>query len=427
MFTSIRFLRGLIGVCLLAIIAFGSAQPVYAQDFRPPSSIPAGQVVAGDVFLIGSNVSVDGDVTGDLFAIGQSIEINGEVMGSVYTLGNQISIGSAVGGSAYALGRGLEFGRDSSIGRNIYTLAVNLLTDSGAMVQDDLVAVGLQAQLAGDIGRHLRTAIIFLNVNGTIGASEDATAPSEVGYSNLFPPAFRFAVGKLRDSAVLQSTSPIESLRVRSMLQDHQDSSRSGGYPAANLRPTSQQVEIDEPAPELAREFITLLVFALFAVWLFPVKLNHWAVKVTKSPLLSAGRGFMMFSLVLVATIVLAVLIAALGLLLFDLSMWVLGIITFTLGYSALALALILFFFIIPYLSKLIIAYMIGMLLLRWLAPQSAEHRVWPLLFGLVILLLLNFVPGLGWVVGFLAALLGLGAIWLVIDDVRAIAKDATA
>jgi len=426
MFTSIRFLRGLIGVCLLAIIAFGSAQPVYAQDFRPPSSIPAGQVVAGDVFLIGSNVSVDGDVTGDLFAIGQSIEINGEVMGSVYTLGNQISIGSAVGGSAYALGRGLEFGRDSSIGRNIYTLVVNLLTDSGAMVQDDLVAVGLRGQLSGAVGRHLRTAIIFLNVNGTIGAVGENTSLSESGISNYVPPAIRFAVGKLSDAGVQQSPSLISS-RLRSMLEDQQGSPQFASKPVSNFHTSYQQVELDEPAPELAREFITLIVFALFAVWLFPVKLNHWAVKVTKAPLLSAGRGFMMFSLVLVATIVLVVLIAALGLLLFDLSMWVLGIITFTLGYSALALALILFFFIIPYLSKLIIAYMIGMLLLRWLAPQSAEHRVWPLLFGLVILLLLNFVPGLGWVVGFLAALLGLGAIWLVIDDVRAIAKDAAA
>jgi len=41
-----------------------------------------------------------------------------------------------------------------------------------------------------------------------------------------------------------------------------------------------------------------------------------------------------------------------------------------------------------------------------------------------VVLLLLNFVPGLGWVVGFLAALLGLGAMWLVIDDDRASTKE---
>ena len=426
MFSNVRYFRGLIGFCLLVVLTFGSVQPVYAQDFRPPSSVPAGQVVEGDVFLIGSTVSVDGDVTGDLFAVGQSIEVNGEVMGSVYTLGNEISIGSAVGGSAYALGRGLEFSRGSSVGRNIYILAVNILTESGAMVQDDLVAAGLQAQLSGDIGRNLRTAIIFLNVSGTIGALEEGTAPSKVRVSNLIPPAFRLAAVKLRDSAVLQSISPLESLGVRSLLEGRQEKAQFEIYPAAIARSSSQQVEIDEPAPELAREFITLLVFALFAVWLFPVKLNHWAVKVTKSPLLSAGRGFMMFSLVIVGAIVLVVLIATLGLLLFDLSMWVLGIITFTLGYSALALGLILFFFIIPYLSKLIIAYMIGMLLLRWLAPQSSEHRVWPLLFGLVVLLLLNFVPGLGWVVGFLAALLGLGAMWLVVDDDRASAVETT-
>ena len=424
MFTNVRYFRGLIGICLLAVLTFGSVQPVLAQDFRPPSTIPAGQVVEGDAFLFGSNVSVDGDVTGDLFAVGQSIVVNGDVTGSVYTLGSDISIGSAVGGSAYALGRGLEFSRDSSIGRNIYILALDILTESGAMVQDDLVAAGLQAQLSGDIGRNLRTAIIFLSVNGTIGATEDAAAPAEVRYSNLISPAFSFAAGKLRDSAVLQSASPIESLRVSSFWETHQEDYQDELRSSFKLRPSNQQVEIVEPAPELAREFITLLVFALFAVWLFPIKLNHWAVKVTKAPLLSAGRGFMMFSLVIVGAIVLVVLIATLGLLLLDLSMWVLGIITFTLGYSALALALILFFFIIPYLSKLIIAYMIGMLLLRWLAPQSAEHRIWPLLFGLVVLLLLNFVPGLGWVVGFLAALLGLGAMWLVVDDDRASTKE---
>lgn len=424
MFTKVHYFQGLVGFCLLVVLTFGSVQPVYAQDFRPPSSIPAGQVVEGDAFLIGTDVRVDGEVTGDLFAVGANIEVDGDVAGSVYTLGNQISIGSTVGGSAYGLGRGLEFSRDSSIGRNIYILAVNILTESGAIVQDDLVAAGLQAQLSGDIGRNLRTAIIFLNVSGTIGALEEDTAPSEVRDLDLIPPAFRFAAVKLRDSAVLQSISPIESLGVRNLLEDRQENAQFEIYPSAKLRPSNQKVEIDEPAPELAREFITLLVFALFAVWLFPVKLNHWAIKVTKSPLLSAGRGFMMFSLVIVGAIVLVVLIATLGLLLFDLSMWVLGIITFTLGYSALALALILFFFIIPYLSKLILAYLIGMLLLRWLAPQSAEHRVWPLLFGLVVLLVLSFVPGLGWVVGFLAALLGLGAMWLVVDDDRASSKE---
>jgi hypothetical protein len=424
MFTRVHYFQGLVGFCLLVVLTFGSVQPVYAQDFRPPSSIPAGQVVEGDAFLFGTDVRVDGEVTGDLFAVGTNIEVDGDVAGSVYTLGNQISIGSTVGGSAYGLGRGLEFSRDSSIGRNIYILAVNILTESGAIVQDDLVAAGLQAQLSGDIGRNLRTAIIFLNVSGTIGALEEDTDPSEVRDLDLIPPAFRFAAVKLRDSAVLQSISPIESLGVRSLLEDRPESDQFEIYPSAKLRPSNQKVEIDEPAPELAREFITLLVFALFAVWLFPVKLNHWAIKVTKSPLLSAGRGFMMFSLVIVGAIVLVVLIATLGLLLFDLSMWVLGIITFTLGYSALALALILFFFIIPYLSKLILAYLIGMLLLRWLAPQSAEHRVWPLLFGLVVLLVLSFVPGLGWVVGFLAALLGLGAMWLVVDDDRASSKE---
>ncbi len=424
MFASVRVIRFLIALCMLSVLTFGTFQPVRAQDFGPRSSIPAGQIVEGDAFLIGNNVQVDGDVTGDLFAVGQSIDVNGKVEGSIYILGNDITIASKVGGSAYGLGRGLAFNRGSSVGRNIYILAVNILTEAGAVVKDDLVAAGLQAQLAGDIGRHLRTAIIFLNVNGTIGVPEDAPNPSEANYSNLIPSAISFAAGKLRDSAVLRSTTPIENLRMSSLLDAHQQNIRLKIYPSATIQTRSKQVEIDEPAPELAREFITLLVFALFAVWLFPVKLKHWAIKVTKSPLLSAGRGFMMFSLVIVGTIVLVVLIATLGLLLFDLSMWVLGIITFTLGYSALALALILFFFIIPYLSKLILAYLIGMLLLRWLAPQSAEHRVWPLLFGLVVLLVLSFVPGLGWVVGFLAALLGLGAMWLVVDDDRAASKE---
>jgi hypothetical protein len=61
-----------------------------------------------------------------------------------------------------------------------------------------------------------------------------------------------------------------------------------------------------------------------------------------------------------------------------------------------------------------IVAYLVGQLILERVAPRAAGQRLWSLLVGLVLYVLLASIPGLGWVIVVLVTALGLGATWLL-------------
>ena len=79
-------------------------------------------------------------------------------------------------------------------------------------------------------------------------------------------------------------------------------------------------------------------------------------------------------------------------------------------GYSSLSLIFTVFMLMISYGSKLVVAYLAGKLTLARLAPQYAEHRVWPMLLGVIIYVSLRSIPLLGWFLGVIVTLAGLGA-----------------
>lgn len=87
----------------------------------------------------------------------------------------------------------------------------------------------------------------------------------------------------------------------------------------------------------------------------------------------------------------------------------------------------VVFLLLVSYGSKLVIAFLVGRLVLQRLAPQSADHKVWPLLAGVALYVLIRSIPLLGWLVGVAATLVGLGAMWLVYRGWRAQAAPVVA
>ena len=61
------------------------------------------------------------------------------------------------------------------------------------------------------------------------------------------------------------------------------------------------------------------------------------------------------------------------------------------------------------YLSKAIVAYLAGVLILNLIGPKAVKHKVLSLLLGLTLYVLI-----IGWITGFLCNLLGHGAMWQV-------------
>jgi hypothetical protein len=82
-----------------------------------------------------------------------------------------------------------------------------------------------------------------------------------------------------------------------------------------------------------------------------------------------------------------------------------------------LILAFALFTLTVQYLSKTIVADMVGTLILKRVSPQSLEYRILPLLLGLVLYVLLRSIPILGWAIEVIVTLFGLGAILVTLRD----------
>ena len=120
------------------------------------------------------------------------------------------------------------------------------------------------------------------------------------------------------------------------------------------------------------------------------------------------------------ASLLLATLVVlAVSMLFWALSLGALGALTFTVGLFSILLAGAVYVFLVLFCSKLVAAFLIGRLLLTPLSPRAADTKVGCVLLGVLVYLLLAAIPFLGWLVAVAATFFGLGAIWMTVRDTR--------
>ncbi len=95
--------------------------------------------------------------------------------------------------------------------------------------------------------------------------------------------------------------------------------------------------------------------------------------------------------------------------------------------YSTLGLAMAVFTFLLATGSKLIASYLVGDLIFERLAPQAQGRRVWALVVGVLIYVILAALPFIGWVFAWIATFLGLGAIWFAWQKRQPVAAETPA
>jgi hypothetical protein len=194
------------------------------------------------------------------------------------------------------------------------------------------------------------------------------------------------------------------------------------------LTPVPNQKEQEKPTVSIGltvgswilarlREMFTLLVIGGLAVWLLPGSISRWAARVRSTPLPAAGWGLVILLLGYAGTLALAVVILAAGVFLAVITLGGLSEVVFGIGFSSLGVVFTTFLLFVTYGSKLIVCYLAGKVILAQFSVQAAYNRLWPLLVGVVIYVLLRSIPFLGWVIGLLVTLFGLGAVWLVYRD----------
>ena len=400
-------------VTLLGLLIVGLTGPAQAAEFVGGDRvvIEASEVIDDDLFVSGNRVEVNGTIQGDLFAAGSEVVVNGTVEGSLFIAGQLLTVNGQVDGSLYGGGYALSVGPETSIGRNLFFGGFSLTTGPGSTVGRDLYAGNYQSELNGDIGRDLSVGGGALELNGAVGgdvnaevsSSDEAVPPTMPGIPGSvpsLPPGFRMGEqAQVGGELNITETTPNRSREERGAFGLSQEASSRVG------------------------EFIALLIIGGIILYLASDVVQQTGANIQQRPLPSLGWGLLLFALFIIGVPIIAVMVILLAFLLGLLTLGNLLGITMTLGIAALALLATAFIFALSLLTKIVVAYLIGRFLLDRFAPQMAAgfgKNFLALVIGALIYEIVRAIPfGVGWLVGVIATLLGLGAIYFFIQEQR--------
>lgn len=426
----------IVGTLLMTILAALVLVPhARAQGIIYGDDVPAGETVEKNIILVGDRVTINGDIDGDVLAVGTDITINGDISGSLIVAGRSIMHNGNVDGSTYATSLSKELGEGAIQGRDLYYIGVQLTLQPGSQINRDLYAVSLGATLGGSVGRDLRAiigpldifnAVLQMTQGRTLRDILDSRSSSILQETALDA---RLSALSRAPAAAPESWRHPQNVAHDSFLwrTPGQNLEASPASPARDVLPQTGRIDTQRVVDWLLarlRAWVTLLAFGGLAMLVFQRWFELWVAKVRSAPLASSAWGLVVVVFGFSAAFLAALLILPIALIFFSLTLADLGVSWLAVGYLSLGLAFTIFLIFVMYISKAIAAYLVGKLILDRLAPQSMRYRVLPLLLGTFIYILVIALPILGWVIGIIATLLGMGAVWMTLRERRIIVED---
>lgn len=442
--------RGITVVVMLAAVFFAAVPVVHAAEIDNGGVVEAGKTINDDLFLTGETVQMDGTVNGLLVATGNTVTINGVVNGDVVAAGKTVIItenakidgnlfsgaqnivmNGVVTGSLFAGSTSLETGEKSSIARNLYYGGYSLIQAAGSKTGRDTRAGVYQAQLKGETGQDAVVYGSAVEVSGKIGrnadfkvanpSSDGARVPpymGNMGVTTNLNPGLRVATSAIIGGKMTYTSQVDQSNAIKS--------SPSGGIVFQTPVPSKNEANNRLARPQgmltvdllsgltgFASNLISLLLVGALLLWKVPALLHENIAMVQGQPWKSAGMGFVTILVGYAAAGLAFFVVILVGIILGFISFGGLGGVSIALGLSLLLTAVILFSVAVSLISKVIIAYLTG----KWIYSKLASNQtntVWPLVIGVIVYAVLRAIPFFGTLVGLIATLLGVGAMWLV-------------
>lgn len=423
--TMYRFLTVFI---LTALLALTFATPTLAFDGRGGDTITieADEVVNDDLYVSADTFTLDGTVKGDLIVFATTVYVNGTVEGDLIAAGNTIVVTGTVTDDVRVAAAAIQFGPEAVIGGDVIGASASLEAKSGNDIGGDVVYAGAQALLAGSIGDDVSVAVAGLEIRGEIGGDVRA----EVGDPEEGAPSPNTYMGDVQVpipnvSAGLTVTDEAVIKGDLTYTQSNDVEIPSGAVAGKVTRNEPVADDVDIPAPptaaervamwtfDLLRTIATLAIFGLLLVWLAPAFMKGLAEKLQAQPAPSFGWGIVAYAAFFFALLLIVVVMIVGGILFGIIS---LGGVTGTiivLGLLSMFALIVGFALFTGFGSQILTGWLLGKWILGRFNPALAEHKVWPLLLGVVLIGLLVSLPLVGWVFGMLIMFFGLGALWL--------------
>ena len=352
----------------LLIMLLALSLPGFALERRHSNfvTVAANETVNDTLLASGNIVRVEGVVNGDLLAFGQTVEVRGTVKGDLVSFARRTLVSGTVEGNIYNFSNSLDL--DGQLAHNLYGLMQSLrVNDRGRVGGGVMVAAG-DVSLEGEVNRSVTMFAGNGDVGGSIGRELTMTG----------------------DGLTVTNTARIGgSLTVR--VREAKNVHIANGATIVGTRDIQVRVR---------QNHFTRPGFYFFqAVWLAAAMLVGWlglvlfpgffqaSTHAVGSGWRSLGLGFGVLAAVPVAIVLIAITLVGLP----------------------LSLMLLMLYLAAIYLARIWVGAFLGQVLLKRAVVTKSDWLL-GLLFGLLILTVVRFIPYLGGLVHFGVVCLGLGA-----------------
>ncbi len=438
---------------ILAGLFFGGLKTVQADGLYSDGIFDAGEEIFDDLFLDGADVRVAGTVHGMVFAFGETITIEKTAIvdDDAFLFGNQIIVEEGavlkgnlvIGGqnvqvlttverSLFAGAATLELGNQGKVNHNLMFGGFHLETSADTVVGRNLYAGNYQSILNGNVKQNVRIGAAAVRLNGSIGGNVeldvDSAGESDNGMQYWYTYMQQAGIPEpIQSGLVLGDAAKIEGQLIYtspSVAYGLEVNNVEGGVVYQTPQPENiveaerQQINITYRNPVLKRlgsvlrSFITLILIGALVLWLLPKLLKETAEKAAAKPVNSAGIGLVSMIVVFIGGGMLFGLLIFLSIFFGILSLDGLGRAVFFFGFTSLAWGVSTFTILMVFISKLVVAYWLGNLVLSKTMAGSKYKNAIGLLIGITMVVLVSAIPFVGWLVGWGVTLVGLGAMW---------------
>lgn len=420
--------RGLLFVGLVLLIVLAPLSTALAYEGRGGETvvIDVDEVIDDDLYVSANTVLINGTVKGDVYAVGSTVTVNGTVEDDLVAGGQAVTVNGTVGDDVRAAGAAMVLGTRAEVGGDVIAVGGSLEAQDGSAVEGDLLFTGYQALLAGTVGGNVSVDCNGLELQGTVGGDVEGAVGAKEATAPISP--FQFIPGMPRVPVVPGGLTIGDSAQIGGSLvyTAPQEAGFASQVVEGEVEYTEQIVETTQAQPtpgrgvlrwflRNARRFVVLLAIGLLLVWLVPGVLGRPADEMASKPWPSLGLGAATYFGLPVAVGAVAIGVILLTLLLRLLTLSGLSSAVFWVGTAVLLVLVVAFALAVAYFTKLVVAYWGGRLLLGLAQREGAPNRFWSMVIGVAIVAALLAVPLVGWMVGVVIALFGLGALWLLL------------
>lgn len=311
--------------------------------------------VNGDVIVLGGNINISGPVKGDVIALGANLKIKGDVSGSVRAVGGSIEIDSKIGHNANVFAGTIILGENSEVNWDVNFFGGNV--EIKGEVKGNIFGGGKNIVLGGKVGKNVN---LILGRDGQLVLYPSTQISGDLTYKSLKP-----------DQLIVKEGAQITGQTIHQLVTKSQLFS-------SRIITFFKIVSL-----------FGLLVVGLVLITLVPKKVLEISQEMTSRVWPSLGWGFIYFVTIPVAAFILL----------------------FTIIGIPLGLILFALYFISLFISKVLAGIVLGLILVhRLFQGKYKKSLIWPMILGLVILVVVTSIPFFGWLIKLLLIWWAFGA-----------------